>query len=203
MQEANAHDGTPDEEPGVSLMGAQLKLARQRVVWNIARMLGAIALGTVVLVPLEKWTWGYGVFFSSQMIMGSGTCGDGGGWVGVRGWVGGWMYGKIPLIGTILIPRTHTRPYTYTCQHTKTHRVGGRDARDGVRRVVRALLRPGWVHPHLCTCLACGVICGGRSNHGMAYLPNPTAQNGDTHPTNSASQLNRPTKPTNLTARPR
>jgi hypothetical protein len=60
------------EKPGVSLMGAQLKLARQRIVWNIARMLGAIALGTVVLVPLEHWTWGYGVFFSSQMIMGSG-----------------------------------------------------------------------------------------------------------------------------------
>lgn len=61
------------EPPGVSLMGAQMKLARQRIVWNIFRMLSAIALGTVVLVPLEKWTWGYGVFFSSQMIMGSGA----------------------------------------------------------------------------------------------------------------------------------
>ncbi len=53
-------------------MGAQLKLARQRIFWNIARMLAAIALGTLVLVPVEAWTWGYGVFFSSQMIMGSG-----------------------------------------------------------------------------------------------------------------------------------
>jgi hypothetical protein len=67
-------------------MGAQLKLARQRIFWNIARMLGAIALGTVVLVPVEKWTWGYGVFFSSQMIMGSGMCVLVGVCVYVRGW---------------------------------------------------------------------------------------------------------------------
>ncbi len=51
-------DAEEDEEPGVSLMGAQMRLARQRIVWNIVRMLLAIVVGTVVLVPLEQWTWG-------------------------------------------------------------------------------------------------------------------------------------------------
>eukprot|EP00624_Nannochloropsis_granulata_P004485 evm.model.NODE_3224_length_23392_cov_40.121708.5 len=47
-----------EEEPGVSLMSAQMRRARQRVIWNIGRMLLAIAVGTVVLVPVEGWTWG-------------------------------------------------------------------------------------------------------------------------------------------------
>jgi hypothetical protein len=35
-----------------------MQRARQRVVWNIARIMLAIMAGTVVLVPLEGWTWG-------------------------------------------------------------------------------------------------------------------------------------------------
>ncbi|EWM22582.1 Ion transport 2 [Nannochloropsis gaditana] len=47
-----------EEEPGMSLMRIQMQRARQRVVWNIARIMLAILAGTVVLVPLEGWTWG-------------------------------------------------------------------------------------------------------------------------------------------------
>lgn len=46
------------EEPGGTLMSAQMKLARQRIFWNIARILIAIAAGTLVLAPVEKWNWG-------------------------------------------------------------------------------------------------------------------------------------------------
>jgi hypothetical protein len=58
----HTHTHTHDEdnedeiEPGVSLMARQFRLARARVWWNIFRILFAIVLGTVILVPLEKWT---------------------------------------------------------------------------------------------------------------------------------------------------
>ena len=55
MQAEAEEDG---EEPGLTLYQAQMRLARQRIFWNIARILLAIALGTLVLAPLEKWGWG-------------------------------------------------------------------------------------------------------------------------------------------------
>ena len=57
-QEEEGREDEEEDEPGVSLMSAQMRRARQRVIWNIGRMLLAIVVGTVVLVPVEGWTWG-------------------------------------------------------------------------------------------------------------------------------------------------
>lgn len=56
LQHQAENDGAPSHG---GLMAAQLRAARLRFLYNITRILVAMAVGTVVLAPLEHWSLGY------------------------------------------------------------------------------------------------------------------------------------------------